>query len=131
MLPLLSISATNEFSYEKNTLSNQFSKVDQISAFIDENDVSYSELSENPLFKGELNLTNHIAVSPNSVFDDMDWKAFAWGALCCPVGAFLYYLPSRDKEDNEKKSFAKGVVTTFVIVLIAGIPLGFTTVTVN
>ena len=113
-LPLLGISATNVFSYDKNDLSSQFSKLEQVSLFVEQNNVSYSELSKNPLFKGNLDLTNHISVKPNFSFDDIDWISFAWGFLCCPVGFFVVVLDD-DKTKEEKTSFWIGFITSSVL----------------
>ena len=124
-----SFAGNTEFSYDKDALATEFNQLNDVSAYVDENNVSFTELSKNPAFEGNLNLTNHISVAPNSAISDMDWVAFAWGFLCCPVGALLYLMPNRDKSDEEKQSFYYGFSTMFVIVLIAGIPLGRTTVT--
>ncbi|NUM32647.1 MAG: hypothetical protein HUU47_10050 [Bacteroidetes bacterium] len=119
-LPLLSISATNEFSYDKNSLSDQFSQLEQVSLYVDQNNVTYSELSKNPLFKGNLDLTNHISVKPNFSFDDIDWIAFAWGFLCCPIGFFIVVLDD-DKSKEEKTSFWIGVISSVVLSSISAL----------
>lgn len=129
-LPFLSISATNDFSYDKEALSNDFSKLEQISVFVDQSNVSYSELSKNPVFKGNLDLTNHISVKPNFKFDEMDWISFAWGFLCCPVGFFIVVLDD-DKTKEEKTSFWIGVIASVVLSTISSIAsagLGYSSV---
>ncbi|MCC6721265.1 MAG: hypothetical protein IT243_03620 [Bacteroidia bacterium] len=119
-LPFLSISATNDFSYNKEALSNDFSKLEQISVFVDQSNVSYSEISKNPVFKGNLDLTSHISVKPNFSFDEMDWISFAWGFLCCPVGFFIVVLDD-DKTKEEKTSFWIGVIASVVLSTISSI----------
>ena len=119
-LPLFGISATNDFSYDKNQLSSQFSNLEQVSIFVEQNNVTYSELSKNPLFEGNLDLTNHISVKPNFSFDDIDWISFAWGFLCCPVGFFIVVLDD-DKSKEEKTSFWIGVISSVVLSSISAL----------
>ena len=128
-LPLFGISATNDFSYDKNQLSSQFSNLEQVSIFVEQNNVTYSELSKNPLFEGNLDLTNHISVKPNFSFDDIDWISFAWGFLCCPVGFFIVVIDD-DKSKEEKTSFWIGVIANVVlstISTIASASMGYAT----
>lgn len=129
-LPFLSISATNDFSYDKNSLTDQFSQIEQVSNFVDQNGVTYSELSKNPLFKGDMNLTNHISVKPNFSFDDMDWISFAWGFFCCPIGFFVVAIDD-EKTKEEKTSFWIGVISSAVLSAISSIgtvTMGYSTI---
>ena len=119
-LPLFGISDTNDFSYDKNQLSSQFSNLEQVSIFVEQNNVTYSELSKNPLFEGNLDLTNHISVKPNFSFDDIDWISFAWGFLCCPVGFFIVVIDD-DKSKEEKTSFWIGVISSVVLSSISAL----------
>ena len=119
-IPALSFAGSSEFSYDKDALSTEFSQLDQVATFVDKNNVSYAELTNTHVFEGNLELTNHIAVKPNFGFDDMDWKAFAWGFCCWPIGIFLYMLPSRDKSSEEKTSFWIGALTGVVLGAIGG-----------
>ncbi|MFM9944298.1 MAG: hypothetical protein ACKVQB_03615 [Bacteroidia bacterium] len=114
-VPALSFAGSSDFSYDKGALSDEFSQLDKVATYVEETNVSYSELSKAPIFKGNLELSSHIAVRPTFELSDMDWKAFAWGFLCCPIGVFLYMLPSRDKSSEEKTSFWIGVIASAVI----------------
>lgn len=120
-VPALSFAGSSEFSYDKDALTTDFSQLDKVSSFVETSDVTYSELSKSPVFEGNLQLTNHIAIQPNFGFDDIDWKAFAWGFCCWPIGIFLYILPSRDKSSEEKTSFWIGLLTSVVLSAIGGI----------
>ena len=113
-LPLFGISATNDFSYDKNQLSSQFSNLEQVSIFVEQNNVTYSELSKNPLFEGNLDLTNHISVKPNLKFEEIDWGAFAWGFCCYPIGIFTVLINDK-KDQKSKESFWAGVGTSIIV----------------
>lgn len=120
-VPALTFAGNSEFSYDKAALSNEFSQLDKVVSYVEKTDVTYSELSKSPVFEGNLQLTDHIAIQPNFSFDDMDWKAFAWGFCCWPIGAFIYLLPSKDKSQEEKTSFFIGFLTGVVLGAIGGI----------
>lgn len=120
-VPALSFAGNSDFSYDKDALSNEFSQLDKVVSYVEKTDVTYSELSKSPVFEGNLQLTNHIAIQPNFSFDDMDWKAFAWGFCCWPIGAFIYLLPSKDKSREEKISYWIGVITSGVLGAISNV----------
>lgn len=100
-MPLFCISAINDFSYDKIELSENFSEIDLISNYIDQNEITFNELSKNHLFEGNIELTNQISVKPNLKFEDVDWGAFAWGFCCFPVGIFTVLI--NDKKDQKSK----------------------------
>jgi hypothetical protein len=114
-VPMLTFAASNEFSYDKEVLSNEFSQLDKVANLVDETNVTYDELLKTKVFEGNLELTNQIAVKPNFELEDMDWLAFGWGFCCCPVGFFLYMIPSRDKSQEEKTSYWIGVAAGFIL----------------
>lgn len=107
VFPFLGVSSAADFSYDKTDLSEKFSYINEISDFVDQSGVTYSELSSNPLFTGNIELTNSINVKPNLKFGELDWGAFAWGFCCFPVGIFAVLI--NDKKDiKSKESFLAG-----------------------
>ena len=106
---LVNLALANEFEYDKNALSTEFSELDKISAYVEENNITYTQLSTNPEFKG-VALTNVISVKPNLTFDEVDWGSFAWGFCCWPVGIFTVLI-NDNKDKNSKDSFWAGVGT--------------------
>lgn len=113
ILPTLAFADNSEFSYDKNALTNEFSQLDKIETYVEETNVSYTELSNSPVFKGNIELTNAIAVKPNLKFEDVDWGAFAWGFCCWPVGVFTVLI-NDDKDQNSKNSFWAGLGSSVI-----------------
>lgn len=111
---LFTFAASSEFSYDKDALATEFNQMDKASSLIETTNATYDEISKNPVFEGNLELTKHIAVQPNFSFDEMDWISFAWGFLCCPIGFFVV-ITNSDKSSEEKTSFWIGVITNVVL----------------
>ena len=51
-------------------------------------------------------------------FSSMDWGAFAWGFICCPVGLFTVAL-NGNKDQNAKKSYWTGVIISTILSIIS------------
>lgn len=112
-LPTFSFASDNEFSYDKNSLTNEFSQLDKVDAYVDQTNVSYTELANSPVFKGNIEITNAIAVKPNLKFEDVDWGSFAWGFCCWPVGVFTVLI-NDDEDQNSKNSFWAGLASATI-----------------
>jgi hypothetical protein len=130
-LPTLVLASESEFSYDKNALTTEFSQLDKIETYVEKNNVSYTELSNSPVFEGNIELTNAIAVKPNLKFEDVDWGSFAWGFCCWPVGIFTVLI-NDDKDQNSKNSFWAGLggsviaySVAYVVVFAISIGSGF------
>ena len=128
-IPTFSLAGNTEFSYDKNSLTNEFNELDKVAAYVDQNNVSYTELSNSHIFKGNIELTNAIAVKPNLKFEDVDWGAFAWGFCCWPIGIFTVILKD-DVDKNSKNSFFAGIASKYIasavayVVMIIAVELG-------
>ena len=112
-LPTFSFAGDTEFSYDKNSLTNEFSQLDKVDAYVDQTNVSYTELANSPVFKGNIELTNAIAVKPNLKFEDVNWGAFAWGFCCWPVGVFTVLI-NDNKDKMAKDSFWAGIASAAI-----------------
>ncbi len=53
-LPTFSLAGNTEFSYDKNSLTNEFSQLDKVDAYVDQTNVSYTELANSPVLKAIL-----------------------------------------------------------------------------
>ncbi len=128
ILPTFALAGESEFSYDKNELTTEFSQLDKIETYVEETNISYTELSNSPVFEGNIELTNAIAVKPNLKFEDVDWGAFAWGFCCWPVGVFTVILKD-DVDKNSKNSYFAGIAsrviaTSVAYVVYIGVMLG-------
>ena len=85
---------------------NQNSTIDEINRKIINNNFLSSSFDTN--YKSSLMARNAFTL------DDMDWGAFAWGLLCCPVGFFVV-VTNKDKEKAQKTSFFTGWLTAVII----------------
>lgn len=117
-LPTFSFAGDTEFSYDKNSLTNEFSQLDKVAAYVDKTNISYTELSNSHVFEGNIELTNSIAVKPNLKFEDVDWGAFAWGFCCWPIGVFTVILKD-DVDNNSKNSFFAGIASKVIATGVA------------
>jgi hypothetical protein len=78
-------------------------------------EVTYAQLvQERPEF-ASMNLA---ASSSAFSLDSMDWKSFAWGFCCCPVGFFVVVL-NDDKDSDQKLSYWIGVAVNVVLSAIS------------
>ncbi len=117
-LPTFLFAGDTEFSYDKSSLTNEFRQLDKVAAYVDETNISYTELSNSHIFKGNIELTNAIAVKPNLKFEDVDWGAFAWGFCFWPIGIFTVIL-KEDADKNSKNSFFAGIASKYIATGVA------------
>jgi hypothetical protein len=117
-LPTFSLAGDTDFSYDKSSLISEFSQLDKVADYVDETNVSYTELSNSPVFEGNIELTNAIAVKPNLKFEDVDWGAFAWGFCCWPIGIFTVILKD-DVDKNSKNSFFAGIASATIATTVS------------
>ncbi len=98
------------FSYDKNQVEQEFTELNQLEAYVNANQgVTLADVQL------EFNSNFNMQSSPLKFdFGDIEWGAFAWGFLCCPVGFFVVVLDDRARKD-EKTSFWIGVITNVVI----------------
>jgi hypothetical protein len=66
-----------------------------------------------------LNLANFNANAASFTFDDINWKAFAWGFCCWPIGLFTVVFKSSSTRED-KISFFIGWGTIVVLNLVGG-----------
>ncbi len=117
-----SYASTNEFSYDKDDLAKDFEQVDKVSQFLETTPATYEEITSNPVFSGNVELTKHIGLRPTFTLDDMDWGSFAWGFCCWPVGFFVVAI-NRDKSKEEKTSFWIGMAVSTILGIISNVAL--------
>lgn len=99
------------FSYDKAELEQEFSELNQLEAFlIDNEDAELADVQLN--FSSILNTSSPSAM--NLDIDRIDWGAFAWGFFCCPIGLFTVALNDRARP-NEITSFWYGVIASAVL----------------
>jgi len=113
ILPIISFASNTEFSYDKSALVAEFNQIDLIANFVDETKASITEVNNSTIFKGNIELTNAIAVKPNLKFEDVDWGSFAWGFCCWPIGIFTVVL-NDDKDKDSKHSFLAGIASSVI-----------------
>ena len=95
---------------------NQNSTTDEINRKIINNNFLNSSFDTN--YKSSLMSRNAFTI------DDMDWGAFAWGLLCCPVGFFVV-VTNKDKEKAQKTSFFVGWLTAVIVEVIVIVGIGY------
>ena len=95
---------------------NQNSTIDEINRKIINNNFLNSSFDTN--YKSSLMSRNAFTI------DDMDWGAFAWGLLCCPVGFFVV-VTNKDKEKAQKTSFFVGWLTAVIVEVIVIVGIGY------
>ena len=127
---VLSAASSNENTNTKS-YSNLFDVEDEFNDEFAELDMLESEIMENglgdynSLVNANPNLLSDIGLneikSINSIngtqgfsLDQMDWGAFAWGLLCCPVGFFVVAI-NKDKGQDQKTSFWVGWAVSTVL----------------
>ncbi len=98
------------FSYDKNQVEQEFAELNQLEAYVDANQgITMADVQLE--FQSNFNMQ----ASPLKFdFGDIEWGAFAWGFLCCPVGLFVVALNDRARKD-EKTSYWIGVIANAVL----------------
>ena len=109
------------FSYDLSEINAELSDLDVVENVIAYNQNSSIEeinkkiINNNLLSRSFDTHYNSSLMSRNAfTLDDMDWGAYAWGLLCCPVGFFVV-VTNKDKEKAQKTSFFAGWLTAVII----------------
>lgn len=112
-------SNTDLFEVDRQSLQTEFADLNEIEAYVLANQgVSVDEMQNNPLI-GSMDLNILRTSSPMGAMftiDDMEWGAFAWGLICCPIGFFVVGI-NGDSSQEEKTSYWIGVI---VFALLGG-----------
>lgn len=101
------------FDYDKKEVQSEFEEINQVEQFVSTHqDATFQDVQS---FYDANGLNNPSkGMVPLFSIDDMEWGAFAWGFLCCPVGFFVVGINDSKRQD-EKTSYWIGVVTSAVI----------------
>ncbi len=134
LLPLMAVGSNHAqfFSYDKEAVEETFSQLDQLEKqIILQTGINNESLSGKSLMYSDLTGINasSVPVSPLFGINDMDWGAFAWGFLCCPVGFFVVAI-NKQKPQRSKTSYWIGVIASSVLSAISTIASGFASSTV-
>jgi len=99
------------FNYNKENIEARFAQLNTLENYVSTYDYTLSDLKANNTFiLTELHLNNIESSRPLGMMfemDDMDWKSFAWGFCCWPIGIFTVLLDD-DKGSDSKISFFIG-----------------------
>lgn len=111
-------SATSDlFALNETELNADFNELNQVEAVVVETNADYNTLIAANFPTSNLSASS--AMATNFSISDMDWKSFAWGFCCWPIGIFTVLLS--DKKDSDSKiSFFIGLGTSVVLSLISG-----------
>lgn len=123
LLPLIAFSNNHAhlFSYDKEAVEETFSRLDQLEKQITLQEVTNDGTpSAASLFSADLTGINSSSIPTSPMFDinNMDWGAFAWGFLCCPVGFFVVAI-NKDKPQVSKTSYWIGVIASSIVSAIS------------
>jgi hypothetical protein len=120
---IFNASASNAdlFSYDLSEINTELSDLEVVENVITYNQNSTIEEINKKIINNNF-LSNSFDTNYNSslmsrnafTLDDMDWGAYAWGLLCCPVGFFVV-VTNKDKEKAQKTSFFAGWLTAVII----------------
>lgn len=101
------------FSYDKEKVNSEFKELNELEKYVVENNFpAITDIKVNGINECNLNLNVQNSLE-GSMFDEMDWTAFAWGFCCCPVGFFVVAV-NPDKDNISKKSYWIGVIVNVV-----------------
>jgi hypothetical protein len=113
-------STADLFAYDESNVSTQLTETTQIENYVTSNsDVTLSEMQSDEKLTTTLNLANFNANAASFTFDDINWKAFAWGFCCWPIGLFTVVFKSSSTRED-KISFFIGWGTIVVLNLVGG-----------
>ena len=120
---MFNASASNAdlFSYDLSEISTELSDLEVVENVITYNQNSTIEeinkkIINNNFLSSSFDTNYNSSLLSRNAFtlDDMDWGAYAWGLLCCPVGFFVV-VTNKDKEKAQKTSFFVGWLTAVII----------------
>ena len=120
---IFNASASNAdlFSYDLSEINTELSDLEVVENVIANNQNSTIEeinkkIITNNLLSSSFDTNYKSSLTARNAFtmDDMDWGAYAWGLLCCPVGFFVV-VTNKDKEKAQKTSFFAGWLTAVII----------------
>lgn len=110
------------FTYNQDELNQEFAQLNDLEGYVLANEgITISDVENNPVF-GAMDFSGMKHAGPMAAMfsiEDMDWIAFAWGFLCCPVGFFVVAI-SDDASKDEKMSYWIGVIISAIVGGIGG-----------
>ena len=120
-----SASNADLFSYDLSEINTELSDLEVVENVIAQNQNSTIEevnrkIINNNFLNSSFDTNYKSSLMSRNAFtiDDMDWGAFAWGLLCCPVGFFVV-VTNKDKEKAQKTSFFVGWLTGLIVQVIS------------
>jgi hypothetical protein len=126
-----SASNADLFSYDLSEINTELSDLEVVENVIAQNQNSTIEevnrkIINNNFLNSSFDTNYKSSLMSRNAFtiDDMDWGAFAWGLLCCPVGFFVV-VTNKDKEKAQKASFFVGWLTAVIVELIVIVGIGY------
>jgi hypothetical protein len=125
-----SASNADLFSYDLSEINTELSDLEVVENVIAQNQNSTIEevnrkIINNNFLNSSFDTNYKSSLMSRNAFtiDDMDWGAFAWGLLCCPVGFFVV-VTNKDKEKAQKTSFFVGWLTAVIVEVIVLVGIG-------
>ena len=126
-----SASNVDLFSYDLSEINTELSDLEVVENVIAQNQNSTIEevnrkIINNNFLNSSFDTNYKSSLMSRNAFtiDDMDWGAFAWGLLCCPVGFFVV-VTNKDKEKAQKTSFFVGWLTAVIVEVIVIVGIGY------
>jgi len=126
-----SASNADLFSYDLSEINTELSDLEIVENVIAQNQNSTIEevnrkIINNNFLNSSFDTNYKSSLMSRNAFtiDDMDWGAFAWGLLCCPVGFFVV-VTNKDKEKAQKASFFVGWLTAIIVEVIVIVGIGY------
>ena len=96
----------SEFQLDEVAIEEEFAELNALEDYLLKEDVAGVTLSAEIIHDkfGIENLSLKADARERFSMDEMDWGAFAWGLLCCPIGFFVVAI-NGNKTQDQKTSF--------------------------
>jgi hypothetical protein len=102
------------FAYNESQVAVELTQATEIENYVTAHDnATLTALQADANASNQLNLANFNSGAAAFTFDDVNWKAFAWGFCCWPIGIFTVLLKSSSTKED-KISFFIGLAVAVV-----------------
>lgn len=112
-------SSADLFAYDDNQVTVELAQVTTIENYVTTHeDVTLTILQSDATIVNQLDLAKFNSSTASFTFDDMNWKAFAWGFCCFPIGGAIGIFTVLLKDDStreDKISYFIGLGVGFIL----------------
>ncbi len=120
----ISLASTADlFTYNEEAIEAEFTQINQVESFVNANEgITFSDMeSQGHLSQFNLNWNSFDnSAAPMFGISDMDWKSFACGFCCWPIGIFTVLL-NDNKDSDQKTSYLIGAAVGLLWNIIGGL----------